>query len=74
MIYDSEIEILHMPESNHKDRDLAAFERLVREGKRLDRRLHGIYARELFVSGDEKDFRRARDFFRESCQDSGRSV
>lgn len=74
VIYDSEIEILHMPESNHKDRDLAAFERLVREGKRLDRRLHGIYARELFVSGEEADFLRARDFFRESCQDGGRSV
>jgi hypothetical protein len=25
VIYDSEVEICHMPEDNHKDRDLAAF-------------------------------------------------
>lgn len=73
VIYDSDIEILHMPACNHKDRDLAAFARMTGEGVRLDKRLHGIYARELFISGAESDFTAAREFFRQSCQDTGRS-
>lgn len=74
VIYDSDIEIRHMPQNNHKDRDLAAFARRIREGGRLDKRLHGIYAKELFISGEDQDFMDARDFFKESCADAGRSV
>ena len=73
VIYDSEIEIQHMPENNHKDRDLAAFARMTGEGYSLDKRLHNIYAKELFISGEDKDFIAARAFFRQSCQDTGRS-
>ena len=73
VIYDSEIEICHMPENNHKDRDLAAFARMTANGYRLDKRLHNIYAKELFISGEDKDFVAARDFFRQSCQDTERS-
>lgn len=74
VIYDSEIEIRHMPESNHKDRDLAAFVKRTRQGGRLDRRLHNIYAKELFISGEEQDFLDAGAFFESSCQDTERSV
>lgn len=70
VIYDSEIEICHLPQNSHKDRDLAAFARLVAAGEPLDKRLHNIYAKELFISGEEKDFLAARDFFQASCQDS----
>lgn len=63
VIYDSEIEIRHMPENNHKDRDLAAFVRRTAAGDRLDKRLHNIYAKELFISGEDQDFIAARDFF-----------
>lgn len=73
VIYDSEIEIRHLPENNHKDRDLAAFERQTARGERLDKRLHNIYAKELFISGEDKDFAAAREFFRQSCQDVERS-
>lgn len=73
-VYDSDIEILHMPEKNHKDRDIAAFARMVSDGIRPDKRLHNIYAKELFISGEDKDFAAARDFFRQSCQDTDRSV
>lgn len=72
VIYDSEIEICHMPQNSHKDRDLAAFERLTRAGEILDKRLHNIYAKELFISGEEKDFLAARAFFQASCTDSMR--
>lgn len=74
VIYDSEIEIRHMPEKNHKDRDLAAFVRRTGEGDRLDKRLHNIYAKELFISGEAEDFRNASSFFEDSCTDTGRSV
>ena len=72
VIYDSDIAIRHMPENNHKDRDLAAFVRMTGEGHRPDKRLHNIYAKELFISGEDKDFIAAREFFRHSCQDTER--
>lgn len=74
VVYDSEIAIMHMPEQNHKDRDLAAFAGMTAAGERLDKRLHNIYAKELFISGEDKDFLAARDFFRASCRDEARSV
>ena len=72
VIYDSEIWIQHLPEENHKDRDLAAFARIVEAGEPLDKRLHNIYAKELFISGEEKDFLAARAFFQDSCKDGSR--
>ena len=72
VIYDSEIEICHLPQNSHKDRDLAAFARLVEAGEPLDKRLHNIYAKELFISGEDKDFLAARDFFQASCLDGAR--
>ena len=74
VIYDSEIEIRHMPENNHKDRDLAAFVRRTGEGDRLDKRLHNIYAKELFISGEDQDFLKAAAFFESSCMDTERSA
>ncbi len=73
VIYDSGIEIIHMPEGSHKDRDLKSFVRVTGQGVRLDKRLHNIYAKELFISGEDGDFAAARDFFEKSCADSERS-
>ena len=72
VVCDSDIEILHLPERNHKDRDLAAFRRMTEAGVRPDKRLHNIYAKELFISGEDQDFLAAREFFRQSCQDTER--
>lgn len=72
VIYDSEIRIQHLPEKNHKDRDLQAFVRLTEAGERLDKRLHNIYAKELFISGEAQDFLAARTFFKNSCKDDKR--
>lgn len=74
VIYDSDVVIMHMPESSHKDRDLASFERIVSKGARLSKRLHNIYAKELFVSGDDHDFLAAEAFFEASCLDTDRSL
>lgn len=74
VIYDSDVIISHMPENNHKDRDLASFARITSSGEPLSKRLHNIYAKELFVSGEDDDFLSASDFFENSCQDTSRGV
>ena len=74
VIFDSDIAILHMPESNHKDRDLASFVRMTESGVHLSKRLHNIYAKELFISGDDHDFLDAETFFEESCLDTARGL
>lgn len=72
VIYDSDVVITHLPEELHTGRDLAAFRRIIEGGQRLDKRLHNLYAKELFVSGSEQDFIKAKEFFANSCEDISR--
>lgn len=74
VIYDSNVAILHLPDSNHKNRDLAAFARMTSSGQPLSKRLHNIYAKELFISGEGQDFLTAMSFFETSCADTERSL
>ncbi len=74
VIYDSDIEIVHKPQESHTSRDIAAFERLTGEGKRLSKRLHNLYAKELFVSGTDEDCIRAVSFFETSAEEETRSL
>lgn len=73
VVFDSDIVITHLPEESHTKRDLAAFERMVLKRMRISARLHNIYAKELFVSGDETDFEKAVSFFEESLVDDSRA-
>ncbi len=72
VVYDSDIVITHLPESNHAKRDLASFGRHCAGGYRLSGRLHNFYARELMIAGDREDFAMARPFFETSAADEGR--
>ncbi len=72
VVYDSDIVITHMPEEGHGKRDMTCFYRHCQQGLRLSKRLHGLYARELMLVGDEEDFRQAREIFAESAADSDR--
>ena len=72
VVYDSDIVITHMPKGSHTARDLQAFERQISKGERLSSRLLEMYARELFVSGQDDDFVRAEDFFKEVVADCDR--
>ena len=72
VIYDSDIVITHMPQDSHAGRDFAAFERLVEKGERLSKRLHNMYAKDLFIAGGDEDFGRAGAFFEQSARDTRR--
>lgn len=66
VVYDSDVEILHMPVSAHQKRDFRIFEKMtaeLEEGKLLSRRIHNMYATELMLSGDAADFKKAYDYF-----------
>ena len=74
VICNSDIEIIHRPKENHAGRDLHSFRRSVNQGRRLSRRLYGMYARELFLGGTDEDFIKAKDFFLESSLDTTRDL
>lgn len=73
VIYDSDIEIQHHAKGHHAGRDLAAFRKALEKGTRLDKTLHSMYAKELFIAGDAEDLAAAVPFFEQSLADDTRS-
>ena len=73
VVYDSDIEIRHLAEGNHVRRDLATFRKAIGRGMRLDKNLHSMYAKELFIAGDEADLAAAVPFYEQSLSDPTRS-
>lgn len=74
VIYDSGVEIIHLPQDSHAGRDLEAFARLGRQGERLPKRLHNLYARELFMAGDQAAFEAAIPVFQQTFLDHTRDA
>lgn len=74
VVYDSDIVIGHFPEEAHSSRDFAIFQKQWREGKKLSRRLHHMYAMELFISGEDNDFLEASELFEQSAMDPERTL
>lgn len=74
MVYDSEIEIQHRPENVHSGRDFGIFQKQIKYGNHLSKRLHHMYAMELFISGKDQDFINAEEFFQASACDETRSI
>ncbi len=74
IICNSEIEIIHKPRESHAGRDLESFRKAVSQGRRLSKRLHGMYARELFMAGTDDDFIKAKEFFDSSVLDTTRDL
>ena len=84
VIFDSDIVITHMPEGEHTGRDIAAFEKIFASAAKsddpcrelalkLNKKLHNLYAKELFVSGRDEDFLRACECFCITAEDVNRS-
>lgn len=67
VVYDSDIEVQHRPQGNHAGRDFRAFEKLGEEmisrGMRLSKKLHHMYAMELYKNGTLEDFEKAEKIF-----------
>ncbi len=63
LVYDSDIEILHLPEENHAKRDFSAFLRVLGKDKTMSDRLFSMYAKELFFNGEASDFKAAEPYF-----------
>ncbi len=74
VVYDSEIEVQHSSVSNHAGRDLDAFASMFKEGRKLSKKLHHMYAMELFRSGTDKDFCNAAGTFMLTMEQDGRSM
>ncbi len=63
VVFDSDIEILHMPENLHCKRDFSIFEKAVKAQGGLSEKLLKMYATELEKGGDVEDLGRAREYF-----------
>ncbi len=74
IVFDSDIVINHMPESNHAKRDLSVFEKMVAKGQRLSKKMHNLYARELMIAGTEEEMQRAEECFLQTMSDTDREM
>lgn len=74
VVYDSEIEIQHLPTAYHGSRDIEHFEKMIADHRTVSQRLHTMYAKELFIGGTIDEFSRAMEFFRQSAEDGARSI
>ena len=72
VVFDSDVEILHMPEGVHGKRDFAIFIKALERDGMLSKRLSNMYARELLKTGDETDLANAEGFAR-SLFESGKA-
>ena len=70
VVFESDIDIIHKPETLHSDRDLRIFSKAIRENGMLSDRLTRMYARELMVSGKESDFTEAKPYFKSIVSNS----
>lgn len=74
VVYDSDIDIQHMPLTSHAGRDFHTFVTLIKKGASLSNKLIHMYARELFIIGEEEDFRNAAGFFMGILEDDTRGL
>ena len=63
LVFDSDIEITHLPETSHAGRDIKIFEQVTARGEKLSGRLLTMYAKELLISGSAKELQKAEDYF-----------
>lgn len=63
VVFDSEIEVLHLPYSNHCERDLEIFRNIISKDGNLNPKMHMMYARELYKSDMKEELTYAKEFF-----------
>lgn len=70
VVFESDINICHMPKNLHSGRDLEIFRKTIEKEGTISDRLIRMYARELLVSGDDKDLKKALVFFENVAETS----
>lgn len=70
LVFDSDIEILHMPEGQHAGRDFSVFLRELGAGRGLSERLWHMYAQELFIAGETADLTAAAPYFEQRKEEA----
>lgn len=73
IIYDSDIEIIHRPTMSHAKRDFNNFYVVLNKGERLSPKLIHMFAKELFIAGEDEDFIEAGVYFNEWQKDTTRT-
>ncbi len=73
VIYDSEIVITHKPHESHADRDFMTFKKAIARGERLGKRILNMYAKELFIAGNDQECLEAEEYFTKVFSEEGRS-
>lgn len=73
VIYDSDIEIQHMAAGDHSKRDFNLLMNTFMSGKPFSKKLHSMYAKELFIAGSSLDFLNAQPVFEETIKQTTRS-
>lgn len=64
VIFDSDVEILHKPQSLHNKRDFSIFIKSFEHDGQFSPKIRAMYAKELLKTGDTKDFADAKPIFR----------
>lgn len=57
VVFDSDIEILHIPQQSHSKRDFGTFVKALDKGVRLENYVITMFCKELWSTGDDKDYR-----------------
>ena len=63
IVYDSDIEILHLPQTANTKRDFSTFMKALNNGYKLEKYVLIMFCKELFISGENEDFIAVKDFF-----------
>lgn len=63
VIFDSDVEILHKPQSLHSKRDFSIFVKAFEHDGQFSPKIRSMYARELLKTGDTTDFLNAKPVF-----------
>lgn len=74
IVYDSDIDIIHMQGEVHAGRDLKVFEKMIKEGIPMSERLLRLYTRELLAYGTAENFAVAAPFYRIVSDTEGASA
>ncbi len=63
VVFNSDIVIMHQPESFHGKRDFSIFEKMIASGQSMSDKLFRMYATELIKVGEVEDLRKALPLF-----------